>query len=89
LNRCAGLLSDFELNRPACLLLNDCGAVSNTAAGANITDLSLHRWKSIRSVTGCTQMRGVHLIDGAGHWVEQEQPEEVSRLLVQFLRSAA
>jgi pimeloyl-ACP methyl ester carboxylesterase len=34
-------------------------------------------------------MRGVHLIDGAGHWVEQEQPEEVSRLLVQFLRSAA
>jgi len=37
----------------------------------------------------CTQMRGVHLIDGAGHWVEQEQPEEVSRLLVQFLRSAA
>jgi pimeloyl-ACP methyl ester carboxylesterase len=37
----------------------------------------------------CTQMRGVHLIDGAGHWVEQEQPEEVSRLLVQFLQSAA
>jgi len=34
----------------------------------------------------CTQMRGVHLIDGAGHWVEQEQPEEVSRLLVRFLR---
>src|SRR5215472_2188442 len=39
--------------------------------------------------TACTQMRGVHLIDGAGHWVEQEQPEEVSRLLVQFLQNAA
>jgi pimeloyl-ACP methyl ester carboxylesterase len=39
--------------------------------------------------TACTQMRGVHLLDGAGHWVEQEQPEEVSRLLVQFLQSAA
>ena len=39
--------------------------------------------------TACTEMRGVHLLDGAGHWVEQEQPEEVSRLLVQFLQSAA
>jgi pimeloyl-ACP methyl ester carboxylesterase len=39
--------------------------------------------------TTCTQMRGVHLIDGAGHWVEQEQPEAVGRLLVEFLKSAA
>jgi pimeloyl-ACP methyl ester carboxylesterase len=34
----------------------------------------------------CTQMQGVHLIDDAGHWVQQEKPEEVSRLLVQFLQ---
>jgi pimeloyl-ACP methyl ester carboxylesterase len=34
-------------------------------------------------------MRGVHLIDGAGHWLEQEQPDQVSRLLVQFLKSTA
>jgi pimeloyl-ACP methyl ester carboxylesterase len=38
--------------------------------------------------TACTQMRGAHLIDGAGHWLEQEQPEQVSRLLIQFLKSA-
>ena len=30
---------------------------------------------------------GTHLVDGAGHWVQQEQPEAVSRLLLQFLRS--
>lgn len=36
----------------------------------------------------CTQMRGVHLLDGAGHWVQQEQPEAVIRLLVQFLQQA-
>jgi pimeloyl-ACP methyl ester carboxylesterase len=37
--------------------------------------------------TACTRMVGFHLLDGAGHWVQQEQPEQVSRLLVEFLRS--
>ena len=36
----------------------------------------------------CTNMIGCHLVDGAGHWVQQEQPAEVSRLLVQFLQEA-
>lgn len=36
----------------------------------------------------CTNMIGCHLVDGAGHWVQQEQPGEVSRLLVQFLQDA-
>jgi pimeloyl-ACP methyl ester carboxylesterase len=31
-------------------------------------------------------MLGCHLIDGAGHWVQQEQPEKVSELLIEFLR---
>lgn len=39
--------------------------------------------------TACTQMVGVHLIDGAGHWLEQEQPEHVSKLLIQFLQDAS
>jgi pimeloyl-ACP methyl ester carboxylesterase len=30
-------------------------------------------------------MVGCHLIDGAGHWVQQEQAERVSALLVEFL----
>jgi pimeloyl-ACP methyl ester carboxylesterase len=34
----------------------------------------------------CTRMLGCHLIDGAGHWVQQEQPERVSELLIGFLR---
>jgi pimeloyl-ACP methyl ester carboxylesterase len=36
--------------------------------------------------SACTHMVGFHLVDGAGHWVQQEQPEQVSGLLVQFLR---
>jgi pimeloyl-ACP methyl ester carboxylesterase len=35
--------------------------------------------------TVCTKMRGCHLVDGAGHWVQQEQPEKVSELLIQTL----
>ncbi|WP_375777420.1 alpha/beta fold hydrolase [Bradyrhizobium sp. ma5] len=37
----------------------------------------------------CTKMIGCHLVDGAGHWVQQERPEEVSRLLLQFLARAS
>lgn len=33
----------------------------------------------------CTQMRNVHFLDGAGHWVQQEQHEAVTRLLLEFL----
>jgi pimeloyl-ACP methyl ester carboxylesterase len=39
--------------------------------------------------SACTRMTGFHLLDGAGHWVQQEQPEQVSALLVQFLRDSA
>ena len=35
--------------------------------------------------TACSNMIGCDLIDGAGHWVQQEQPAEVNRLLLQFL----
>jgi pimeloyl-ACP methyl ester carboxylesterase len=38
--------------------------------------------------SACTDMRGCHLVDGAGHWVQQEQPEAVTRLLLDFLRDA-
>jgi pimeloyl-ACP methyl ester carboxylesterase len=31
-------------------------------------------------------MLGCYLIDGAGHWVQREQPERVSELLIEFLR---
>ena len=34
----------------------------------------------------CTRMSDIHLIDGAGHWVQQERPDEVNRLMLEFLR---
>ena len=34
----------------------------------------------------CTRMVGCHLVDNAGHWVMQEQPDAVSDLLIGFCR---
>ena len=35
----------------------------------------------------CTDMRATHFVQGAGHWVQQEQPEAVVRLIQNFLGS--
>jgi len=37
--------------------------------------------------TACTHMRGCHLVPGAGHWVQQEQPERATELLLKFVES--
>jgi pimeloyl-ACP methyl ester carboxylesterase len=39
--------------------------------------------------TGCRQLLGVHLVERAGHWVQQEQPHAVTTLLLQFLDECA
>jgi pimeloyl-ACP methyl ester carboxylesterase len=36
----------------------------------------------------CTRLTGTHFIEGAGHWVQQEQPAAVTRLLVDFISHA-
>jgi pimeloyl-ACP methyl ester carboxylesterase len=38
--------------------------------------------------TACTQMLSVTLVKEAGHWVQQEQPEETSKFLLEFLGKA-
>ena len=35
--------------------------------------------------TVCKDWRGTHFVDGAGHWAQQEQPDAVSKLLIEFL----
>ncbi len=37
--------------------------------------------------TGFTNFKGVRLVDGAGHWPHEEQPEIVSQHLINFLKS--
>lgn len=39
--------------------------------------------------TTCSRMTGVELIEGAGHWVQQEQPQRFNAMLLAFLRRRA
>jgi pimeloyl-ACP methyl ester carboxylesterase len=36
----------------------------------------------------CSDFRGAHLVRGAGHWVQQEQPAKTAALLLEFLSRA-
>jgi len=82
--RCAGgkhmaeleTYSGRTIDVPACFISgkSDWGVYQNPGA--------LERMQS----SACTQWRGTHLVEGAGHWVQQEQPKEVRRLLLEFLR---
>jgi len=38
-----------------------------------------------RMASACTKLQGMHLVDGAGHWVQQERPKAVAELLLGFL----
>jgi pimeloyl-ACP methyl ester carboxylesterase len=40
------------------------------------------------AATACTRMLGRHMVEGAGHWVQQEQPQKTADLLLRFLREA-
>ena len=42
-----------------------------------------------RMPDACAKLLGRHLVEGAGHWVQQEQPEAVAELLLTFLDAAA
>jgi pimeloyl-ACP methyl ester carboxylesterase len=33
-----------------------------------------------------TNLAGVHVLPGCGHWTQQERPDEVTRLLVDWLK---
>jgi pimeloyl-ACP methyl ester carboxylesterase len=77
----AGELSLFSgrtLDVPSCFIsgASDWGTYQRPGAIDNMRD------------RGCTDFRGIHLVDGAGHWVQQEQPQETTRLLLEFLQTA-
>jgi pimeloyl-ACP methyl ester carboxylesterase len=69
------LFSDRTVDVPSCFIAgkSDWGVYQTPGAAEKMRD------------SVCTRMTGFHLVGGAGHWVQQEQPEAVSALLLEFL----
>ncbi|MCA3178795.1 MAG: alpha/beta fold hydrolase [Burkholderiales bacterium] len=58
---------------------------------AGASDWGIHQVPGALETTrtrACTRMLGCELVEGAGHWVQQERPGDVVRLLLDFLRAA-
>jgi len=70
------LFSGRTIDQPSCFIAgaNDWGVYQKTG------DFEQMQTKA------CTRMLGCHLVPDAGHWVQQEQPQRVTSLLLAFLR---
>ena len=71
------LFSGRTIDVPSCFIAgsSDWGAYQNPGG--------LERMKN----EATTRFRGIHFVDGAGHWVQQEQPEKVNKMILEFLQS--
>ena len=69
-------LRGVPVSQPAMFIAGERDGVLRGATQEALTD---------RLSQAATDPRGVHLIPGAGHWVQQQEPEEVNRLLLEFL----
>lgn len=55
-------------------------------AGARDTVVEMGGPKAFERMKGAVRdLRGLHLVEGAGHWVQQEKPAIVNGLLLDFL----
>lgn len=70
------LFSGKTIDVPSLFIGGKCDWGTYSAPGA----LDLMRTKA------ATRMSGVELIDGAGHWIQQEQPIPLSTLLLDFIK---
>ncbi len=69
-------LSDRQIEQPACFIA---GALDPVLAFVPGADLIETMKKFVPDLRGC------HLIDGAGHWIQQERPDAVNAALLSFL----
>jgi pimeloyl-ACP methyl ester carboxylesterase len=70
------LLAGRTIDNPSCFIAGTSDWGIHQVPGA------IERMQS----SACTRMSAVHLVDGAGHWVQQEQPAETARHILTFLK---
>ena len=67
-------LQDARITQPSLFIVGERDPVRHYAGQHEAT---LKDW--------LTDLRGQHVLPGAGHWLQQERPDEVNRLLLAFL----
>ena len=67
-------LQDARIRQPSLFIVGDRDPVRHYAGAHEAT---LKDW--------LTDLRGQHVLPGAGHWLQQERADEVNRLLLDFL----
>jgi pimeloyl-ACP methyl ester carboxylesterase len=71
-------LSERKIEQPALFIAGTRDPVLSFVPGVKLSDL-MDRWY--------TDLRGKVLIEGAGHWIQQERPAETNAALLDFLRA--
>jgi pimeloyl-ACP methyl ester carboxylesterase len=71
-------LSGARITRPACFIAGSRDSVLRFVPNVDLVE-NMKRW--------INDLRVCQVIDGAGHWIQQERPAEVNALLLRFLAS--
>ncbi len=69
-------MSGARINRPACFIAGRRDGVLKFIPNFDLVE-NMKRWVD--------DLRVCEIIDGAGHWIQQERPDEVTKLLLGFL----
>ncbi len=69
-------LEGARITRPALFIAGSRDAVLRFVPGVDLVE-NMKRWVD--------DLRGCNIFDGAGHWIQQERPDEVNAALLKFL----
>ena len=67
--------------------LGENGLLSGMSRGKAYFDLSTNARSLVQKIHAAFAAKGAHVLDGCGHWTQQERPKEVNALLVPWLKS--
>mmetsp|Transcript_134722 Transcript_134722/g.418709 ORF Transcript_134722/g.418709 Transcript_134722/m.418709 type:complete len:368 (-) Transcript_134722:60-1163(-) len=70
-------LQGAKVKQPVAFIAGSADGVVMMSGGKKVADKGLRK--------NCEQLDFVKFIDGAGHWIQQERPQEVSAALLEFL----
>ncbi len=73
-------LAERKIEHPACFIAGALDPVLRFVPGANPVEM-MKGW--------VPDLRGCHLIEGGGHWIQQERPDAVNAALIAFLGDVA